>query len=150
MTRRVVQKLVQKKFALCFWPLKVLKVHNYRHSVYRPGGFGNCSGKSLPTFQELSGTPNPWYFSKVSPVQMGGVPPVQIGGVLQYKLEVYCGVSFSPKLRSQRGTALQMGGVGEYCGTNWRCTTSTFQTRCTGWGFLYKQSPTLARKSLFR
>ena len=36
---------------------------------------------------------------------------VQIGGILQYKLEVYCGVSLSPKLRSQQGTALQMGGV---------------------------------------
>ena len=35
---------------------------------------------------------------------------VQIGSVLQYKLEAYCGVSLSPKLRSQRGTTLQMGG----------------------------------------
>ena len=50
----------------------------------------------------------------VSPVQMGSVSPLQIGGVLQYKLEVYCGVSLSPKLRSQRGTALQMGGVLRY------------------------------------
>ena len=41
-----------------------------------------------------------------------------IGGVLQYRLEVYCGVSLSSKLRSQQGTALQMGGV---VGTNWRC-----------------------------
>ena len=39
---------------------------------------------------------------------------VQIGGVLQYKLVVYCGVSLSPKLRSQQGTALQMGGVLRY------------------------------------
>ena len=39
---------------------------------------------------------------------------VQIGGVLQYKLAVFCGVSLSPKLRSQRGTALQMGGVLRY------------------------------------
>ena len=52
---------------------------------------------------------------------------------MQYKLEVYCGVSVSPKFRSQQGTALQMGA---YCGTNWRCTASTFQTSCTGWGFL--------------
>ena len=29
---------------------------------------------------------------------------------MQYELEVYCGGSLSPKLRSQRGTALQMGG----------------------------------------
>ena len=33
-----------------------------------------------------------------------------IGGVLQCKWEVYCGVSLSPMLRSQQGTALQMGG----------------------------------------
>ena len=39
---------------------------------------------------------------------------VQIGGVLLYKLEVYCGVSLSPKLRSQQGRALQMGGVMRY------------------------------------
>ena len=45
---------------------------------------------------------------------MGGVSSVQIGGVLQYKLEVYCGVSLSPKLRSQQGTALQMGGILRY------------------------------------
>ena len=50
----------------------------------------------------------------VSPVQMGGISPVQIGGILQYKLEVYCGVSLSPKLRSQQGTALQMGGILRY------------------------------------
>ena len=34
-----------------------------------------------------------------------------MGGVLRYKLEVCCGVSLSPKFRSQQGTALQMGGV---------------------------------------
>ena len=39
---------------------------------------------------------------------------MQIEGVLQYKLEVYCGVSISPKFRSQRGTGLQMGGVPWY------------------------------------
>ena len=34
--------------------------------------------------------------------------------VLQYKLEVYCGVFLSLRLRSQRGTALRMGGVLRY------------------------------------
>ena len=34
---------------------------------------------------------------------------MQIGGKLQCKLEVYCSVSLSSKLRSQEGTALQMG-----------------------------------------
>ena len=38
---------------------------------------------------------------------------VQIG-VLRYKWEVYCGVSLSSRLRSQQGTALQMGGVPQY------------------------------------
>ena len=62
-------------------------------------------------FQELFGTPNPWYFLKSIAGTNGRRTAVQIGGVLQYKLEVYCGVSLSPKLRSQRGIALQMGGV---------------------------------------
>ena len=59
---------------------------------------------------------------------------VQIGGVLQYKLEVYCGVSLSPKLRSQQGTALQMRGV-------LRCKLEVY-CECSldkldgGWGFL--------------
>ena len=37
-----------------------------------------------------------------------------MGGVLRYKLDVYFGVSLSSRLRSQRGTALQMGGVLRY------------------------------------
>ena len=37
---------------------------------------------------------------------------MHMGGVLRYKWEVYCSVSlfFSSRLRSQQGTALQMGG----------------------------------------
>ena len=35
-----------------------------------------------------------------------------MGDVLRYKLEVYCGISLSPKFRSQQGIALQMGGGG--------------------------------------
>ena len=74
----------------------------------------------MPPLGNFPGTPNPSIFSKVLPVQMGGVSPLEIGGVLQYKLEVYCGVSRSPKQRSQQRTALQMGGVlryklGVYC-----------------------------------
>ena len=60
--------------------------------------------------QELSGTPLHRYFLK-GIAGTNGSTAAQIGGVLQYKLEVYCGVSLSPKLRSQQGTALQMGGV---------------------------------------
>ena len=37
-----------------------------------------------------------------------------MGGVLRHKLEVYCSVSLSSRLRGQRGTALQMGGVLQY------------------------------------
>ena len=36
------------------------------------------------------------------------------GGLLQYKLEVCCGVSLSSRLGSQQGTALQMGDVRRY------------------------------------
>ena len=56
-----------------------------------------------------------WYFSKVSPVEMGGV--------LQYKLEVCCGVPLSPKKPARH---------------------IIVQTSCTGWGFL--NSPILGLK----
>ena len=64
--------------------------------------------------RNFPGTPNPWYFLKVLPVQMRGILPVQIGGLLRYKEEAYCGVSLSSRLGSQRGTVLQMGGVLRY------------------------------------
>ena len=37
-----------------------------------------------------------------------------MGGVLQYEWEVYCWVSLSSRLRSQEGTAIQMGDVLPY------------------------------------
>ena len=77
-------------------------------------------------FQELSGTANHWYFLKGISGTNGRRTEVQIGGVLQYKLEVYYGVSLSS----------QPYKWGAYCGTNWSCTASTIQTSCTGWGFL--------------
>ena len=49
-------------------------------------------------YQELSGTPNPWCFLKSIAGTNGRRTAVQMGGVLQYKLEVHCGVSLSPKL----------------------------------------------------
>ena len=42
---------------------------------------------------------------------------VQIGGVLQYKLEVHCGVSL---LQSLEGSKAQRYKRGAYCGTSWR------------------------------
>ena len=89
-------------FSSCRWP--------YDRRIY-------------PLFQELSGTPNPRYFLKVTPVQMGGV--------LRYKWD--CGVSLSSRLSSQQAQRYKWGA---YCGTNSRCIASTFQTSCTGWGFL--------------
>ena len=54
---------------------------------------------------------NPWNFIKSIAGTNGRRTAVQIGGVLQYKLEVYCDISLSRKLRSQQCTALRMGGV---------------------------------------
>ena len=48
-------------------------------------------------------------------------------------MEVYCGISF---LQSSEASKAQRCKWVAYCGTNWRCTASTFQTSCTGWGFL--------------
>ena len=78
-------------------------------------GLGSPNTRKI---QELSSTPNPWYFLKSIKVS-----PVQMGGVLRYKWEAhcganrrciqyYCGVSLSSRLGSQRGTALQMEGGG--------------------------------------
>ena len=84
------------------------------HTLLKPresNRVGSCHDISLGSGTE---TPNPWYCLKSIAGTNGRRTAVQIGGVLQCKLEVYCGVSLSPKLRSQRGTALQMGGVLRY------------------------------------
>ena len=76
-------------------------------------------------------TPNPWYFLKSIAGTNGRHTAVQIGGVLQYKLEVDCGVSL---LQSLEASEAQRYKWGAHCGRNWRCTAST--SSCTGWGFL--------------
>ena len=60
--------------------------------------------------QEFFGTPNHSDSLKSIVGTTGRRTAVQIGGVLQYKLEVCCGIS----LRSQQGTSLQIGGVQRY------------------------------------
>ena len=68
--------------------------------------------KKQDTTQELSGTSPELVLreSQNAAGTNGRRTAVQIGGALQYKLEVYCGVSLSPMLISQQGTALRMGG----------------------------------------
>ena len=46
-----------------------------------------------------------------------------------------CIASF-PFLQSLEASKAQRYKWGSYCGTNWRCTASTFWTSCAGWGFL--------------
>ena len=43
--------------------------------------------------------------------ERGGVLRYEVAGVLQYRLEVYCGMSLHSKLSCQQGTS---------CDTNWR------------------------------
>ena len=62
--------------------------------------------------QELSGTPNPWYFLKSIASTNGRGAAVQIGCVLQCKLEVYCGVPF---LQSLEASEAQRYKWGAYC-----------------------------------
>ena len=64
--------------------------------------------------QALSGTPHHWYFLKSIAGTNGRRTAVQIGGVVQYNLEVYCGVSLYSELRSRQGTALQKGSILRY------------------------------------
>ena len=66
-----------------------------------------------PFVRNLQEPPTPGILSKVLPVQWGRTA-VQIGSVPQYKLEMYCCISLSSRLRSQQDTALQMGGVRRY------------------------------------
>ena len=78
--------------------------------------------------------PTPGIFSKVMPVQMGGV--------LRCKWEAYCGTNgrctaafpYLQGLEASKAQRYKWGG-GD-CGINWKCTASTFQISCTGWGFL--------------
>ena len=65
-----------------------------------------CWGPKL----HVSRTPNPWYFLKSNAGTNKRRTAVQIGGALHYKLEFYCVVSLSSRLRSQDCTALQLGG----------------------------------------
>ena len=55
-----------------------------------------------------------------------------MGGVLQYKWEFYCWVSLSSRLRSQEGTAIQMGDVLPY---TLEVYCSSFFETSTGCGF---------------
>ena len=63
-------------------------------------------------------------FSKVTPVQMGGV--------LRYKWEAYCGTNWRctaafPFLQGLEASKAQRYKWGAYCGTNWRCTAVLFR-----------------------
>ena len=64
-----------------------------------------------------------------------------MGGVLWYKWEAYCGtnrrcIAAFPFLQGLEASKAQRYKWEAYCGTNWRRIASTFQTSCTGWGFL--------------
>ena len=91
----------------------------------RDGSTFSLTSLLAPSNEELSGDPNPQYVLKSTAVQMGGV--------LQYKkLEVYCLVSLSSRLRSQEGTAIQITGVLPY---KLEVYGSTFFKTSRGWGF---------------
>ena len=84
-------------------------------------------------FRNFPEPPTPGIFSKVSPVQMGGV--------LRYKWKAYCSTNWRciaafTCLQSFEAREAQRYKWGAHCGTNWRCTASTFQTSCTCWGLL--------------
>ena len=104
-----------------------------------PGSTGTVPGKGdcweqCRFSQELSGTPSAWYFLKRIAGTNGRRTAVQIGGVL-HSTDWRCTAAF-PFLRSSEASKAQRYKWEAYCGTNWRCTASTFQTSCTGWGFL--------------
>ena len=61
---------------------------------------------------------------------------VQMGGVLRYKWDSGRCVAAFLFLQGLEASKAQCYKWGAYCGTNWRCTASTFQTSCKGWGFM--------------
>ena len=98
---------------------KILYTHaevsnKYFADVWKSIEVSECEFTLCAMPQELSRTPNPWYFLKRIAGTNGRRTAVQIGGVLQRRLEVYCGDFLTPKLRRRRGTALQMEGVLRY------------------------------------
>ena len=99
--------------ASCAWFCETL-VAMVPNSAIPSGGGALAAAPSPygPPAQELSGTPNPRYLLKSIAGTNGRRIAVQIGGVLQYKLEVHCSVSLSPKPRSQQGTALPCFAIG--------------------------------------
>ena len=82
------------------------------------------------TFRNLK----PLVFLKSIAGTNGSRIAVQMGDILQYKLEVYSGVSLSSRLRSQRGAGSEVGAVQQY---KLEVYCQYFQTSCTCWGFLH-------------
>ena len=82
--------------------------------------FFGCFGCFFGCFiRNVSGDPNPQYFSKSTAVQMGGVLP--------YKWEAYCStngrcIAGFPFLRSLEARKARRYKWGACCRTNWRCT----------------------------
>ena len=68
-----------------------------------------------------------------------------MGGVLQYKWEVYCWVSLSSRLRSQEGTAIQIGRVLPY---KLDVYCRTFFETSRGWGFRNSSEYQVRKNSL--
>ena len=107
------------------WPKTHETPQKYKMStVSKLGSLSEHQCAKWCLFRNFLEPPTAGSFSKVSPVQMGGI--------LRYKLEAYCSTNW----RCTAEFPFQRYKWGAYCGTNWRCTASTFQTRCTGWGLL--------------
>ena len=71
--------------------------------------------RNAPLEQEADGNPEtqtPSTFTNAGTNERRTV--VQTGGVLQFELEVYCGVYLSSMLRSQESTVIEMGVILPY------------------------------------
>ena len=107
-------------------------------SLSRQKPYSSGTTAAVKDFRRNSGT----LFSQSIAGTNGRRTAVQIGGALQYKLEMYCGVSLSSKLRSQQRhsvangarTAVQIGGV-----------LQTILDKLYGWG-APKQCPAMVYK----
>ena len=103
---RIFLRKMLRYFPRNVWAFNILCVRKKSRSI--PAKFP----AKFRCQESNSGTPNPWYLLNSIAGTNGRRTAVQIGGVL--RLEVYCGVSLSPKFRSRQGAALQMGGVLRY------------------------------------
>ena len=97
---------MQRASAVC--PLTNPSLYGSKHRVIQDAVFRHlqlCTKLLIAQIRNFPEPPTPGNFLNCCSANERRTA-VQVGGVLQYKCEVYCGVSFSSSLGSQERTAM--------------------------------------------